>query len=74
MKDVGQIVLGVGFLLFLGIFCLWHAWRDTEWFFKNSKAAFWVDLLGREGARWFYGSLGVFILLLMLVGLLGGMM
>jgi len=59
-----EVLLALCIPGFLGAFCLWHAWRDTEWFFQNSKAAFWVDVLGRKGARWFYGALGLFILLI----------
>ena len=67
MENAGQAVLGLGLTAFPGLFCLWHAWRDTDWFFNNSQAAFWVDLVGRKGARWFYGGLGVFILLITLM-------
>ena len=70
MSSMQNMLLGVSFLSFLGSFCLWHAWRDTDWFFENAKAAFWVSLLGRSGARWFYAILGSFILILALVSAL----
>ena len=68
MHSLGDMLLAMCFPGLLGVFCLWHAWRDTEWFFQNSQADFWVRLLGRKGARWFYVALGIFILLVSLIG------
>gem|GEM_PF-2497827 len=50
-----------------GLFCIVSAWRDSNWFFNTAKAAFWVQLLGRDGARWFYAGLGAFLFLVAFV-------
>lgn len=47
-----------------GIFTIAAAIFDWDWFFKNNKAKFFVDALGRNGARVFYGVLGGVILFL----------
>jgi hypothetical protein len=47
-----------------GVFTIAAAILDWDWFFKSSKARFFVDALGRNGARMFYGVLGVVILFL----------
>ena len=62
MSELGSALMAAGLTALPGLFCLWHVWRDTDWFFKNSQAAFWVSFLGRSGARWFYGALGFFFL------------
>jgi hypothetical protein len=64
MSGVGQELLIGGITALPGWFCLWHVWHDTDWFFKNSKAAFWVDVFGGKGARWFYAALGFFFLII----------
>ena len=46
---------------FLTIFC---ALMDYDWFMKHRKAAFFVFLFGRGGARVFYVILGVIVILL----------
>lgn len=62
-KDPTQLIVAIG-IAFLGLFCLWHARRNSAWFFENSETAFLVSLLGRDGARWFYVGLGFFFLLM----------
>ena len=47
-----------------GIFVIAASAFDWEWFFTNRKAIFFTNLLGRGGARIFYFSLGVILLLL----------
>jgi hypothetical protein len=47
-----------------GVFVIAAAIFDWDWFFNNYKAKFFVDALGRNGARMFYGVLGVAILFL----------
>ncbi len=47
-----------------GIFSIAGALFNWDWFMNNSRARGIVDLLGREGARVFYGLLGVFVLIL----------
>lgn len=52
------------FFLIPGIFCICAAAYDWDWFFENSKARAFTMLFGRDGARLFYGILGVFIMVL----------
>jgi hypothetical protein len=47
-----------------GVFTIAAAILDWDWFFENYKARFFVDALGRNGARVFYGVLGAVILFL----------
>ena len=44
-----------------GIWCIAASWFDLDLFFESRKARFFVNLFGRNGARIFYGALGVFI-------------
>lgn len=54
----GNPLLG---LLFgsIGLFTLAAVACDWEWFFTNRRARFFTWLLGRTGARLFYGALGI---------------
>ncbi len=45
-----------------GALCILAAAQDWNWFFENYRARFFVDLLGRSGARVFYGVLGALLL------------
>jgi len=45
--------------IFAGIFSLASAIFDWEWFMTNYKAALFVRILGRNGARLFYALLGL---------------
>ena len=47
-----------------GVFTIAAAILDWDWFFKNHKARFFVDALGRNGARVFYVVLGAVLLFL----------
>ena len=47
-----------------GVLVIAAAIFDWDWFFNNYKAKFFVDALGRDGARVFYGVLGAVILFL----------
>jgi len=44
---------------------------DVDWFFNSRKAQTFVRLVGRTGARAFYGLLGLFLLGLGLASVLG---
>ena len=44
-----------------GLFCVICAACDYGPFMKDKKAKFWVDLLGRKGARVFYIIFGLII-------------
>ena len=57
------MVTGIfGFLV--GIFCIFCAYKDYNWFMNSSKARLFVKLFGRNGARLFYMGLGVFIIII----------
>ena len=47
-----------------GLFSIAGAAFDWEWFMNNRRAAFFVNLLGRNGARIFYGLLGAALIAL----------
>jgi hypothetical protein len=47
-----------------GLFVIAAAILDWDWFFENWRARFFVDALGRDGARLLYGVLGVGLLFL----------
>ena len=47
-----------------GIFAFFCAYKDYDWFMNSRKARVFVKLLGRNGARIFYMSLGVFIIVI----------
>jgi small neutral amino acid transporter SnatA (MarC family) len=45
----------------VGIFSIAGAWFNWNWFMNNSRAQGIVELLGRQGARIFYGVFGALI-------------
>lgn len=47
-----------------GAFTVVAAFADWDWFMQNYKARFFVNLLGRQGARTFYAILGLAIIVL----------
>lgn len=51
-------------LLLGGLFSIAGAVFDWDFFFNNSKARVFVRLLGRTGARIFYGILGIAIIII----------
>jgi hypothetical protein len=55
MNPVGLILVAAG------IFSICGAAFDWEWFINNRKARFFVATFGRNGARIFYGVLGIAI-------------
>ena len=46
-------------LLFAGLFSIGGAVSDWDWFMNNSRARFFVQVFGRNGARVFYVLLGL---------------
>ena len=48
----------------MGMFTIGCAVADFDWFMNNYKARPLVNLVGRDGARIFYGILGLIIILL----------
>lgn len=51
-------------VILIGGFSIFCAYKDYDWFMNDSKARFWVKVLGRDGARKFYMGLGTFIIAL----------
>ncbi|MDR1688457.1 MAG: immunity 17 family protein [Clostridiales bacterium] len=49
-------------LIIMGLFSAICAAMDFNWFMENRKAAFFVRLIGRGGARIFYIVLGVILI------------
>ena len=45
-----------------GALCIVAAAQDWNWFFENYRARFFVEVLGRNGARAFYAFLGLILL------------
>ncbi len=45
-----------------GLFTIFCAWKDWDWFMEHHKARFFVLIFGRNGARIFYGILGLLML------------
>ena len=53
-----------GILIVLGgIYCVWCAYKNYDWFMGHSKAWLPVKLFGRNGARIFYMIVGTVITL-----------
>ena len=48
--------------LLAGILTLLSSALDWEWFFTTDNARFAVKKFGRNGARWFYGIIGVLLI------------
>ena len=48
----------VSALLGVGLFSLCAAVKDWDWYMNHRKARFMIGLIGRTGARIFYGTLG----------------
>ena len=55
-------ILFVLLMLAAGVFCIFCAVKDYDFFMESSKAWLFVKLFGRNGARIFYILLGVFII------------
>jgi small neutral amino acid transporter SnatA (MarC family) len=52
------------FAFMSGIFVIAAALLDWDWFFRDYRAKFFVDIFGRNGARLFYCILGIVLLAL----------
>lgn len=58
--------------LLLGLFCIFCAYKDYDWFMENCKARPLVALFGRNGARGFYIVLGAIIIITGFISLFAG--
>ena len=54
----------------LGAFSLVSAIANFDWFFETSAAMSFVNKMGRTGARFFYGLLGIALLVCGSLGLI----
>lgn len=52
------------FLVAAGLFSLCGAILNWDWYMNHRKARFFVRVFGREGARVFYGVLGLILIVL----------
>ena len=59
------------FMIALGIYLIWGAALDHDWFMGHYKAATFVWLFGRQGARVVYALLGTITLIGGLLAILG---
>ncbi len=65
MKPVGLIFVAAGAFSILGAIYNW------EWFMNARKARFMVNILTRNGARIFYGILGLALVVLGVLATMG---
>lgn len=59
-KDIFGLIIGFGG----GIYCILASILNWEFFFNSKKANLFVTILGRNGARIFYGLLGACLVFL----------
>ena len=59
------------FFVAAGLFSIAGAWFDWNWFMNARKARFMVRILSRNGARIFYGCLGLGLLIFGILGTFG---
>lgn len=72
-ESVMMIVMGLVFAA-IGLFSLMGAVINWDWYFNNRRARGVVAIFGRNGARIFYGILGVFIMAIGAVAVIGGIL
>lgn len=72
-ESVMMIVMGLVFAA-IGLFSLMGAVMNWDWYFNNRRARGVVAIFGRNGARIFYGILGVFIMAIGAVAVIGGIL
>ncbi|VGO21392.1 immunity 17 family protein [Pontiella sulfatireligans] len=65
MNPMGWILIAVGAFAMAGGICNW------DWFMNDKKARLIVKVFSRDGARIFYGILGLLILVAGLLGTVG---
>ena len=65
MNPIGLIFVAGGAFSILGAICNW------EWFMNARKAKFIVKVFTRNGARIFYGLLGLALVILGVLGAIG---
>jgi hypothetical protein len=58
MNPIGLVLVAAG------LFSICGAVFDWDWFINSYKARFFVSIFGRNGARIFYGILGLVIVVM----------
>lgn len=56
---------------FIGGFSLLAALFNWDWFFSSANASIFLRWLGRRGARYLYGIIGAFVMILGILMFLG---
>ncbi|MEG1616344.1 MAG: immunity 17 family protein [Bacteroidales bacterium] len=46
---------------------------NWDWFFKSHNASIFLRWFGRQGARWFYGAIGIIVMVIGFMMLFGYM-
>ena len=72
-ESVMMIVMGLVFAA-IGLFSLMGSVMNWDWYFNNRRARGVVAIFGRNGARIFYGILGIFIMAIGAVAVIGGIL
>ncbi len=68
-----KVMNPVGLLLIAaGLFTITGAYFDWEWYMNSRKARFMVTILSRNGARIFYGILGLVVVIIGALGWING--
>ncbi|MEP6986192.1 MAG: immunity 17 family protein [Chloroflexota bacterium] len=49
-------------IILIGLFSILGGLLNWDWFMNNWRARFFVNILGRNGARLFYVGLGMFLI------------
>jgi hypothetical protein len=62
VSDFGIFVLP-SVLIFCGLFSIVCALKDYDWFMNSRRAAFFLRVFGRKGARAFYVLLGAALII-----------
>ncbi len=62
--EIWQIWFCVIMMALVGVYCLCAAFFNWNWFFENRRARGLVMVFGRNGARIFYGILGILIIVM----------
>jgi small neutral amino acid transporter SnatA (MarC family) len=60
MTENKDLIVAI-FSILGGTFCIVSSIFNWDFFFDNRKATFFVSVFGRNGARIFYGILGLFL-------------
>ncbi len=64
---MGGNLLFMVLMVSIGLFCIVSSICNWNFFFENRKAYIFVKLFGRNGARIFYGILGIVLAVLAFV-------